>query len=1501
MFVMRHCIPQFEIKSRIVANNILPILGFGFIIINMDKLKKGLLKLFAPAIVLLLVVAMGVFSPVVSVVAALRLSIAAAATPVDCVITNLPARTVKVGDKILNAELPSVTNGYVKLVHAGKEVAVAGLSSDFVYSEVGQYEWRFYTDSDVLFDTYMVTATKTAYTMSMPSDVITVAPKGLNQLELPLPNRYTIAGETVEVDTVASDNGFAAITFKDHAEVYHLVAKVSLENDTFAANKITYGQKNITIDLNGHKDSTGNLKVTYLLKNDSDKLLVATPLTDIEIKNVNKSDVTFANIPTAPSVSNLSYYSSVSLTAPAADSAKVGSTSFAVEAKTSIAQVQVYLFPTEPKKWNGNADVHTLTVDANGVVKEGDTVSDLLEIDGLNVKVKALGWYRFQFQTSTLFGYKMDDKFDNYDAIEQDSDKSYVRYWSDTVRIYRDSIEPNFAWVDDYNAVDANGEYTDEVKNQVKKYNENFSDYLDDYDAYLPMTEKPSATTAKKVTVNFNQGLVLPAIFPHDNATSFADMQVTAFAIDQIEDADGNTVSDNYVWKGENSSEKYFKYDMRKHLQITFADNGTNGGAQGENNLVVLKKSAGLYRVRIVVEEKQPVFAGNNEKYSGGYAQTKTKYLYFYVEDESSFDVAGDGSNSPVIDESKAFQVSDVYLWEGSTFDFAVPSIDDAHTSNNALNVDYYLVYKNASSNEVVAKLDYTKGAARINVDLNNLKKENGTKVTFADLDENGTYYIYAVAQNFNGMQADLKYKWGIAGADKDATHFQTSLFSVTPYGTEDEVARYGFAWKRAEFKLHDVDSANTAQINFSDSNVVATDGFVAGKTIKITNVNAEWDGGAKVDGQLSVAVYQVKSGKLQAVNLVNKNDTSAEVVSTYTFKRNELNINELYFTPGVSGDYIFVIAVKDNASSKVTTKVTKITIGANSDIGVRPRSLNTAAVNSDTVDASISVGESLTLPDYDLVDSSNKLLYTAKNHELFEYDTNGVMNTTAVGDYTVTVMGVNDPNCVTGNKFVPNKTGKYKFKYEFYRGAALVKTVNYIVQVNNANDSTSILMGEDYNEKTIRWVATTTDAAANDTATIAGTTYHVGANETGTSSKPAYAITLPQFQLANYGAATDFVVDTASLFDYLEPIYGAKTATNDSNITGYMYPAILIPMPNIVKDTASSDEVEITVQKSGSSNYLVSSKKLNAGGSKNKASVIDTIDGYYVFRPEGTFSKACENATPDNYLLTANSKNGASGVYTITYKTSTASVSYNITIGNLKNGEISWNDGFLTYNNGKEDKNITEASDDLIIDKDSDGHRYVTIDMSKLFFSGNDDMLDLIAQGPNGDGTTTGYNSDNSDAATEYYWSKVTVTVYYEDGSFVDYDDWSDAADATAAIKNHSNYTYKFDLTKGSGTYKVTVKMTNSYTSSPVSKSIEFTLDAESTNKNVNLNTVWGVILIVLSVGLLAGVIFYFVKTARATRFVDAPRAMKAKDKKEDDKKVAAPKDAEAPKNDAK
>ena len=146
----------------------------------MDKLKKSFKHLIAPAIVLLLVAIMGIFSPVVSVVAALRVNAMAgsADSPTVYAIENLPARTVEVNTAMI---APTFTGGTVKVFHAGKEYTV---NADSKYGEIGQYEWRFYDANDMLFDTYTVMVTDTTYSMTMPEKVVTVAPKDLTSLIL---------------------------------------------------------------------------------------------------------------------------------------------------------------------------------------------------------------------------------------------------------------------------------------------------------------------------------------------------------------------------------------------------------------------------------------------------------------------------------------------------------------------------------------------------------------------------------------------------------------------------------------------------------------------------------------------------------------------------------------------------------------------------------------------------------------------------------------------------------------------------------------------------------------------------------------------------------------------------------------------------------------------------------------------------------------------------------------------------------------------------------------------------------------------------------------------------------------------------------------------------------------------------------------------------------------------------------------------------------------------
>ncbi|MBQ7973405.1 MAG: hypothetical protein IJ295_00400, partial [Clostridia bacterium] len=662
-----------------------------------------------------------------------------------------------------------------------------------------------------------------------------------------------------------------------------------------------------------------------------------------------------------------------------------------------------------------------------------------------------------------------------------------------------------------------------------------------------------------------------------------------------IQNADGESVSNNYAYGSENGNNdgKNFVYDRTQPLTISFVEsNCTN-----DKNKVQLLNKAGLYHVRITVQEVQPEFADGN-KYSGGYANSKTKHLYFYVQD-------GYERVSPVIDENNVFQVSDVYLWEGKTFSFNKPTFTDANTPTDKIQVDYYLVALSDITTDKVVALDAGENSLRVDVDLDDLGLEAINKYN--------KFYIYAVARNFNAMQNKLYVATGKTLSS--GTYFEDNL--LLPDEPAEDVAKNGYAWKRAEFAIHEATSANEAgiEVKLEDEFHNTENNYIAGKPVRIYNIETEW--ASKVDGQMSVSVYQVKENDvLVPVNVVDSNKTSsAQIVSSVSFYRTSHTMSNLYFTPGVGGDYIIVVTAKDHASAKVSTNVTKIQIGSSGDWGVTPLSLGTKAVADYTVDKTITMGESLVLPNWVISkDNSSTEKYFAKNRQLYKYNAEGDLVAPEANDYyTITVKGVNDQNCITGNKFVPNKDGQYVFQYDFYVSKTKVKTINYVVQVNSdSSASSSIRVNESYDDNKVLWNVATSDSDGDGKHKIGDKYYVVGATEkdgtekTGTEKKPAYAIILEQFVNSNYGDATDFVVDSASLFEYLEPIY------KDGAITGYMYPAIAIPMPNLISDIASSDEVEITVQKSGNSNYLVSSKKKNAGGIANNASVIEQIDGYF-------------------------------------------------------------------------------------------------------------------------------------------------------------------------------------------------------------------------------------------------------------------------------------------------
>lgn len=1386
----------------------------------MSKLNEKLRSLFTPVAVMILIVAVAVMTPLASLVGAVRV-MAGETEAKDpdhhLSITNLPARYLDLEAEIKAPTVASVWEGSssgsdtasAELWHANRKIYDTnkghGFTNQTQYNEVGKYEWRFYvnghSEGETPFDTYVVWVSQDEYAITMPSVVPTVAPKSETNLKLPLPEKITKDGDDI------TDQVFGTADAKE----YEFAVRASIGtrdlSDKVSVKEID-GEQKVVIDLSElNTNVVGSLKVTYELQDaKSKKTLVARVLNDIVIKNITDiKDVTFANNPTAPSVAGLKYREELELTAPTMPNAKYENSSFAVEAWTKITAVK--FSEKQPNNWDKVANVDLSSAEAP------------VAVNGLKVTALKLGWYKFQFTTNTLFGNKTEST-DDVDGV----------YWSDAVHVSQDSTAPEFKWVKAYGEEDG------------ASMSANFKDIDDSdlYDKYLPMTNKPTNTSTTKITVDANRGITFPAILAHDNGTEYGDLRYSVSVVQQT-DSNWNTLKNTSnqesVSGGKNVVTNSYHPYQTFSIKFTQTDNPTTKSG----NEIDMVNAGGLYQVTFRVTESQPTYSDDSA--GTGYDRSASKTYYFWVKTQNYTDTA------PTI---SSFSVSDVYLWEGRTFAFNIPTFTDRDTPSNSIDTLYYLV-SDEEDNEIKVELkksNITNG--RMTVDLDE----------YDDLKSfSGKAKIYAVARNFAALQGDLNNP------------------ESTPFEFDPEELGVGVAAKAAEFEIY---SSTSASAKLASVKVVAKQGdnndttnFVSNQKITLSSIKATWQGGKAADGRISVSVYRLKDGKRTAVKLYNQYN---KVVSAVLFNHKDVEIKDWYFTPDSGTTYQVVVAVKENASANTYYAIYEYGVNHNgtwegAPIGAGFSSVSAMAVSNNK--ATTTVGTTMTLPDYQARSVDNKIIL-AKNRLLYEVKDDGAIEE-IVGDYyTITVKGVNDPYCVTGNKFTPNLTGSYEFEYTFYYTVNGVQTAyeifNYAVTVTDT-ESTSASMQLD-------------EAYANEHS-MTMDDYNDGENDADiTNDDVKTVLFLKEFMLANRGGAMNFTVDQDLLRKHLQK--ETVEGDNGQSTTYFRYPAIAIPMPNVLNGAVSSEDIEITVQKSGSSDYLVSSKKANISGPDGSMtdSLLGTVNGYYVFRPDGKFS----NDDPD--FMSSNTygqKSETSGVYIVTYTMPDGTtMTYNITIGNPDIGTLEFDmNGFLTYEKNGKTVNIDSNNTNPVIDPNGDKKRLVTIHLDKVTYTGeNQDFIDLIEKGP------TKNDKDEKDPkklAQMYMFEHASVNVYKDGAIYIYHWQFKDEEIDENAM------TYTFEITE-SGTYRVEVNLQNPFMNSynAATKTFEFTIDTTATNNNVNLNTVWFIILMILSVGLLAGVIFYFVKTARETKFLDAPKAPKKNQKDaKDAKKTPEVKDA--------
>ncbi|MDR0383826.1 MAG: hypothetical protein LBH47_00675 [Christensenellaceae bacterium] len=431
-----------------------------------------------------------------------------------------------------------------------------------------------------------------------------------------------------------------------------------------------------------------------------------------------------------------------------------------------------------------------------------------------------------------------------------------------------------------------------------------------------------------------------------------------------------------------------------------------------------------------------------------------------------------------------------------------------------------------------------------------------------------------------------------------------------------------------------------------------------------------------------------------------------------------------------------------------------------------------------------------------------------------------------AFGTYTIDIIGSND-YILTGSQFTPTTSGTYKFIYTYYNGG---------IEIGNS--------------EIVLTAAESSLASGNVKIS------EIGYDETTITD----AIVLEGFLDSNNGGSTNIVVPDEKLT--LEAVSGE---------TGrWQYPLIAIPYANVLYDGATAN-IKVTKQNS-SGDALVDTTNLS---STTIANIMK--DGFYVFRPTGKFTSA--TASPN----TAVTKSEIAGDYVVTYTIqhngATTTKEFVISVGDVSKLTLSVEKAkgavsSLTKNN--------DGSLEVAVNKK------ITIDLSKLAdaFDGNENMLEWIR-------TSDTEGATQEEKVVNYLRRNLTFTITSDSGVDVAKTTWSlsDAITAVDALDDINFYATRYEYTPvTTGTYTIKFSLSNLFkTGDTGTASFTFSVitDDSSTNE-IDPRNVWGIILIVLSVGLLGGVIYYFIKTGKETKFIGTvrPTSKPKKEKKKDEEK---------------
>jgi hypothetical protein len=1491
----------------------------------------------------------------------------------------------------------------------------------------GNYEYRFYLGEhfadDQYFDSITVNVTKSKYSFSSPitgnneNFVPTSLPSGTEQISFPFPEQINIVKDGISVNLLDKKNINDLNDFLDMATGADTFTRYGKEQfDTAVKEMLKYVR--VTVHPNGGNtipaafaipaektkladavakfefgSAEGKIPTTATKLNVSYQLYVGTSvllsaaLTDITIKDFGKNDIEFTGTITPNTPTTMAWGDKVALPQPT-----IGTSTPTDTAKSlSVSSTEAYTY-VKSVKYMTNQE-YADSKDWASVTPTAVSNETIELLGGLNVRALQVGYYRFEYRTTTKWGYRHKDTDGNWVA-----ETGFIDYETANVQVTYSSTVTNFIWTNNYElTLTAEGKELLKQKDKDGILQEVEMGDLENFSKYLPTT---TSTADNPNTVESVKGIIIPALYA-ENSVLKQDELDYRIEISGIDSNYSTTYSNNYNIRSSKG------YDPTKKLYITFEDepniregiqqyNVRTGGAGGStewNDVEGFMYGApsaasallGKYKIAMSVYSRSKLNPDATTDSGVSLISTNSARTYYFTVDNTV-------TTKPTIGE---INIDTYYMADGDILDVAVPNslFADDYTLPASIGREYILNPGDAKE----IKIDETASSSgTLSIDL----EKYTANIKFGELNT-----LRVIAHGFNQLQKELYgypteqdkintiddtfYKdisFKIFGMDNtaagvnytfnglDAGHagYANTAYSYYDYGADGIKGDYGtdgvpdgsqvngdgeyddqqqhFTNNTANFG--DALWVKAVEMAFADGgdktrlNSTKKETYAQNEAIYLPEIIAEITPNT-VKTQLSVAVFQIDTnGKRNFTNIyADFDDKPAMVGAPEEFNtdpyaptgKTELGqFANYYFQPGTAGDYFIFITAKAKASGTYFSFLAKISVKAAGHATVTPNGGST----------SLLVGEKGYIPNVTLNVIDDKII--GSDGELNRVETDGTK--TPVGYYTTSIRGMGANDIKRGdNSITAKRDGLISVVYSFhltdtkysecagYKGEdPLTYTHNIVVTAIGTADL-EVSVNEEYNtafpDRPDDTVTTPNDndaAIEIDGLKVMGLNGFGFSNNNGPNSfsvdrsktNPTWEENQPVYPMIAIPNLNVKGRDGIELYEKVEDPYIKVTYIDNSNITQTLI------------DTANEDETKRLL----------------------KGSVL-LSNGYYAFQPQGVFVKLNGQAAAthdDRFIF-----NNENYTYTITYTTQYGSgepitTTFTVSTGSREETIITLGDiGKRTNSDG------TAVETDPLVYAYATDMDSIKLNITKLSVTESPpfqeymenwilDNYEVDENGvsiPNNRGNNTTalwedkygeYDRDVTDPEKKFtlneagkllsrqrYIAKnimIYVTVNGAEWAFNEnyankysyigttYDTNKARLDNNMQLQSYitgdiylpnDNTTDKgayektiYSFTPSmAGTYEVTFSIVNEITQSTASSAkltLTLTTDSSSTTIKNRAKDVWGWILIILSSGLLIGVVFYFIKTGRDTKFAGAPTP------KPEGKKVKADKNAE-------